>query len=52
MYDVEQFAAIADEQGEAACGCATEEGRKALHALAKGLEGKIWNAKVYTRKPI
>ncbi len=51
VYDAAQLAAIADDQGEGACGCSSEEGRRALGALAERLEGKVWSAKVYARRP-
>ena len=50
VYDA-QLAAIAADQGENSCGCSSEEGRRALGVLAGRLQGKIWSAKVYARKP-
>ncbi len=47
VYDASQLSAVASE---AACGCGAEES-PLLRRLARALEGKVWSAKIYARKP-
>ena len=56
VYDADQLAAFADDIGESAagacgCGCSAQLGPE-MRAYAKTLEGTIWSAKVYARKPL
>jgi arsenite methyltransferase len=56
VYDAEQLRALAEElasepAGTAACGCIANLGPEALE-LARSVEGKIWSAKIYARKPL
>ncbi len=51
VYGADQLAALGAQDGEAACGCAGGAGAAALRAAAESLEGKVWSAKVYARKP-
>ncbi len=47
VYDAAQLAAIGLE---ADCGCGLVDS-PALRSFARSLEGKVWSAKIYARKP-
>jgi arsenite methyltransferase len=50
IYDAAQLAGYAASATESSCGCARQLTDR-LREYARDLEGKIWSAKVYARKP-
>jgi hypothetical protein len=48
VYDADQLEAIAGS--ESGCGCGL--GKEELGAYARSLDGKVWSAKIYARKPL
>jgi SAM-dependent methyltransferase len=55
VYDADQLAALAEDvvgsPQPGACGCTANLGPK-LQEHARALQGKIWSAKIYARKPL
>lgn len=49
VYDAEQLEGMAGAEFESACGCG--QGGAVLRSYARKLEGRVWSAKVYARKP-
>ena len=54
VYDAGQLASFATSATEGICSCGTQPGADLVELVtgyARGLEGQVWSAKVYGRKP-
>jgi hypothetical protein len=49
VYDADQLAGAALSQVD--CGCGGDQLRELVRSYAGRLEGKVWSAKVYARRP-